>query len=208
MRTQERRALSVATAVLLLVAMTSCADDGGDDPTASGSSTPSSPAPTTSSPTPQSESERASDAASARVEKYYATVDKLGQDPKAGLDQLSTVATSLQLSAQRNALKSQRKTRQRQTGNTKVVQVQVQSVNLDNSDPKAGKVPSVQVDVCWDVSDVDVVDGDGKSVVSSNRPETGWTRLTIANYDYETNPANGWRVATGHDIERTPCHAS
>ena len=208
MRTHERRAVSVATAALLLVAMTSCANDGGNDPAASRSSTPSSSDPTTSSPTPQSESEKASDAVSARVKKYYATVDRLGQDPKAGLDQLSTVATSLQLSAQRNVLRSQRENSERQTGSTKVVEVKVQSVNLENSDPKAGKVPTVQVDVCWDVSDVDVVDGDGKSVVSSNRPETGWTRLTIANYDYDDNPANGWRVATGQDIERTPCNAS
>ena len=52
----------------------------------------------------------------------------------------------------------------------------MQSVNLDNSDPKAGKVPTVQIDVCYDVSDVDVLDANGKSVVSPDRPDTGWIR--------------------------------
>jgi len=208
MRTQERRAIVVATAALLLVATPSCASGGDNDPAASRSSAPSSPTPTQASTTLQSESQRAEAAASSLVEKYYATVDKLSQDPEARLDQLSSVATGLQLSAQRKALQSHRKNRQRQTGATKVILVKVQSVNLDNSDPKSGKVPTVAVDVCWDVSNVDVVDSDGKSVVSPGRPDSGWTQLSVTNYDYSNDPARGWRVATGQDIERASCEAS
>ena len=140
--------------------------------------------------------------------KYYATVDRLGQQPNASLDQLSTVATGAQLSAQQNLLKSQRKTNEKQVGDTKVVKLDVQSVNLDNSDPSAGKVPTVQIDVCWDVSQVDVVDATGKSVVSKSRPNAGWTRLTVANYHYAGDPAAGWRVATGQDLKKDPCVAS
>lgn len=205
--THNRGAIALATAALALAAVVSC-DDSANDPEASPSPTASTRAPTTSSPTPLSESEKASAAASALVEKYYATVDKLNKDSNAGLGQLLGVATSLQLSAQRTVIKTQRESGQRQTGDTKVAQVKVRSVNLDNSGPRSGKVPTVEVDVCWDVSNVDVVDSDGKSVVAPSRPDTGWTRLTVANYDFETDPANGWRVATGQDVERTPCDVS
>ena len=97
---------------------------------------------------------------------------------------------------------------QRQTGTTAISELKVQSVNLDNSDPDAGKVPTVVIDVCWDVSKVDVLDKSGKSIVSPTRPDTGWTRYTVANYDYAADPTGGWRVATGQDLKKTPCAAS
>ncbi|MFL6108053.1 MAG: hypothetical protein ACJ72L_13915 [Marmoricola sp.] len=207
--TYARGATRVATAALLLVAVTACADDGsGPQATPTPTSSSSSPAPVTTSPTPQSDSDIASEAASALVTKYYATVDRLGQRPSESLDALSTVATGVQLTAQQTALKSQRRADQKQVGDTKIARLDVQSVNLDNTDPDAGKVPTVQIDVCWDVSGVDVVDATGKSIVSSSRPETGWTRLTVANYHYAANPTKGWRVATGQDLKKDPCDGS
>lgn len=205
--TNARRFSLLTTATAVAIAMGGCASDG-NDPAAIPTPTSSSPAPTTTSPTPQSDSEIASEAASALVAKYYATVDRLGQQPSESLDALSTVATGVQLSAQQTALKSQRKANQKQVGNTKIAKLDVQSVNLDNSDPDAGKVPTVQIDVCWDVSRVDVIDATGKSIVSSSRPDTGWTRLTVANYHYAANPTEGWRVATGQDLKKDPCDAS
>jgi hypothetical protein len=139
---------------------------------------------------------------------YFATVDRLGQNPTAGLDPLDQVATSTQLSAERRLLKSQHGRGERQVGATRVAQLKVQSVNLDNSDPSAGKVPTVVIDVCWDVSKVDVLDKSGQSIVSPDRPDTGWTRYTVANYDYAADPTGGWRVATGQDLKQTPCAAS
>ena len=58
------------------------------------------------------------------------------------------------------------------------------------------------------VSDVDVVDKNGKSVVSPDRPDTGWIQYLVSNYQWDTDPSGGWRVASGKDIERTPCDAS
>lgn len=207
--TNARRFSLLAAATAVAIAMGACASDGNDPgATRTPTSSSSSPAPTTTSPTPRSDSEIASEAASALVAKYYATVDRLGQQPGKPLDALSTVATGVQLSAQQTALKSQRKANQKQVGDTKIAELGVQSVNLDNSDPDAGKVPTVQIDVCWDVSGVDVVDATGKSIVSSSRPDTGWTRLTVANYHYAANPTEGWRVATGQDLKKDPCDAS
>lgn len=205
--TMTRGASALATAALLLVALTSCTDDA-NDPVVSPGPTTTSQTSTTATTTPPSETEKASAGASALVKRYYAIVDELGQNVGASLNGLNSVATGVQLSAEQTLLKSQRKDRQRQTGDTLVVKLEVQSVNLDNSDPAAGKVPTVQIDVCWDVSKVDVLDANGKSIVSPNRPDTGWTRLTIANYHYRTDPSGGWRVATGQDLTRDPCAAS
>lgn len=205
--TYARGARTLATAVLLLVAVTSCADDG-NDPSASKSPAPSLPAPNITTSMPPSESQIASGAASSLVRKYYATVDKLSQHDAVALDELSAVATSIQLSAQRALLRSQRARGERQTGDTRIAQLMVQSVDLDNSDPDSGKVPTILIDVCWDVTEVDVVDAKGKSVVSPGRPASGWTRLRVANYHYTAHPTGGWRVATGQDLKQKPCAVS
>jgi len=202
--TNSRGALSLATAVLLLVAVTSCADDA--DPTDPRSNPPAS-SPSSSSPTPTSPSESATNAATATVNDYYAVRNQLRRDPTQPLSLLKSVAISTELTTQQTLFKRERKQGLHQTGETKVVELQVQSVNLDNSDPQAGNVPTVQIDVCFDVSGVDVLDADGKSVVSPERPDTGWIRYSVANYQWDSDPDGSWRVASSQDIERTPCDA-
>lgn len=206
--TTSRGARAIAAAALLLVAMTSCANDG-QDPAANASPTPSSSTPTpTATATPPSDTELASEAASATLRKYYDVRNQLRQNPRRPLSLLDQVAISTELAAQRNLFKKERKQGVRQVGATKVAELEVQSVNLDNSDPKAGKVPTVQIDLCFDVSDVDVVNADGKSVISPDRPDTGWIQFLVSNYQWDANPNAGWRVASSKDIERTPCEAS
>jgi hypothetical protein len=139
---------------------------------------------------------------------YYAVLDELRSDPSSDLKKLETVAIGAQLNAVQTLVGRQQDQGQRQTGTTAISELKVQSVNLDNSDPDAGKVPTVVIDVCWDVSKVDVLDKSGESIVSPNRPDTGWTRYTVANYDYAANPIGGWRVATGQDLKQQPCAAS
>ena len=206
--TTSRGARAIAAAALLLVAMTSCANDG-QDPAANASPTPSSSTPTpTATATPPSDTELASEAASATLRKYYDVRNQLRQNPRRPLSLLDQVAISTELAAQKNLFKKERKQGLHQVGATKVAELEVQSVNLDNSDPKAGKVPTVQIDLCFDVSEVDVVDADGKSVISPDRPDTGWIQFLVSNYEWETDPDAGWRVASSKDIERTPCEAS
>lgn len=202
--TNSRRGLSLATAVLLLVAGTSCADNGSAsrDPDRTPPSTSSSPTASATSPT-----EAATAAATAMISKYYSTRNDLRRDPKQPLSRLKDIAISTELSSQETLFRRERKQGLHQTGETKVVKVQVGSVNLDNSDPQAGNVPTVQVDVCFDVSGVDVLDADGKSVVSPERPETGWIRYSVANYQWDSDPDGAWRVASSQDIKRTPCAA-
>lgn len=208
--TSARGATGVATATLLLAVMTSCASDGGD-PAASGSPTPSSPAPTTATTattTPPSDTEIASEAASALLREYFATVDQLRQQPTRPISELGAVAISTQLAAQKKLIQSQRGDGLRQRGSTTIAKLTVQSVNLDNTDPKAGKVPTVQIDVCYDVSGVDILDSDGQSVVGPDRPGTGWVRYSVSNYKWKADPRGGWRVASGTDLKQAACAAS
>lgn len=205
--THLRGVIARATAVLLLVAVTSCANDGSD-PAASGSPSPSSPAPTTATSTPPSETEMASAAASAALRQYYDVRNQLRQDPNQPLSLVESVAISTELAAQQNLFKRERSQGLHQVGTTEVAKLEVQSVNLDNSDPKVGKVPTIQIDLCFDVSKVDVVDANGKSVISPDRPDTGWIRFLVSNYQWDSNPEGGWRVASSQDVERKPCEAS
>jgi hypothetical protein len=200
------RRISVLATALLLAAMAGCA--GGNDPAATPSQTPSSPAPTTATSTPPTDSEKASAAASAVLRKYNEVGNQLREDPSRPLSLLNSVAISTELASLRNLIRNERERGLHQVGDTKIAVLTVESVNLDNSDPKAGKVPTVQVDVCFDVSHVDVVDKDGKSVVSADRPDTAWVQFLVANYRWDKDPDGGWRVASGHDLKRKPCDAS
>jgi len=196
-----RGVTGVATAALVVVALGACSNDG-NDPAASPSasqSTSSSPAPTT--PTPPSEGEIASEAASDVVRAYFATVDQVRQDAKRPEIDLDAVASSTQLTAQKRLLKNQRESGRRQVGDTKVIEVSVESVSLD--DPA-----TAYIDVCWDVTEVDILDADGKSVVTDGRKDVGWTRFVVTNPAWETAPTDGWRVSSGSDLEKEPCAAS
>ncbi|EGD43984.1 mucin-5AC [Nocardioidaceae bacterium Broad-1] len=200
-----RRTIGSATTALLFAVAAGCAQSPGTDP----STNPPSTKKTSTDGTPkETDSEVASASAKQTIHDYFATVDKLGQDDDQPVGDLGDVATSRQLSVLRTTITQQRKAGQRQTGSTKVAELKVQSVNMDNSDPAAGKVPTVIVDVCWDVSDVDVVDKSGKSIVSPNRPDAAWTRYTVANYHWSDHPTDGWRVASGQDLKQSPCKAS
>lgn len=198
-----------ATSAVVLAAVTGCAGSGSEadpgHPTQVGLSALSSTSPTAS---PNSESEVASAAAEQVVRRYFAVLDGLRQDPSEPVQRLSAVATSTQLAAQRRLLTSERGKHLHQVGATRVADLTVQSVNLDNSNPSAGQVPTVTVDVCWDVSDVDIVDESGKSTVPPHRANTGATRYTVANYHWSKNPSDGWRLATGRDLEQASCPAS
>lgn len=199
------RGTALAAAALLLAVGTGCTTDGDDEPPSTKPSTSASATPTTSAA--PSDSELASQAATELVREYYAVRDRLRQKPTTPLAELKTVATSSELTAQRTLFDGERERGLRQTGDTRIGELTVQTVNLDNRDPDAGKVPLVQVDVCWDVSNVDILDANGASIVNPDRPDTGWIRYTVANYDWATDPDGGWRVATSQDLEKTPCAA-
>lgn len=207
--TNTRSTLALAVAALLVCALASCSEDPASTTTPTKS--PSSPTSSSSTLTsaPPTDSEVAQQAAAEVVRDYFETVDLLRQDPTRPLTELKKVAISGQLASEEILTRNQRKVGNRQTGDSQVVQVEVQSVNLDNSDPVGGRIPIVQLDVCWDVSQVDILDRQGRSIITADRPDRGWTRYTVANHSWKTTrPAVGWRISTGRDLEKTPCSAA
>lgn len=200
---------SCATGALVLAAVSACAYGNSEpaDPTTSSQSATATPSAPETSARPTSPSVAAASEARRTVRKYFSTIDELAQDPSANLKALGAVMTSTELTAEKTFLRDQHRRGERQVGDTQLADVTVQSVNLNNSDPAAGKVPTVVVDVCWDVSKVDVLSRDGTSIVDPNRQDTGRTRYTVANYQFAADPSGGWRVAGGQDLEQTPCAA-
>lgn len=204
--TKTRRVSALAAAALVLSALAGCSEEPASTTTPTESPSSSTPSPSTATTEPLSDSEVAEQAASQVVSDYIAAVDRLRKDRKQPLDQLKAVAIGGELEAQTLFTRNQREAGNRQTGDTQVIDVTVQSVNLYNS--QKGQAPAVQLDVCWDVSAGDVVDRDGNSIVSPNRPERGWTRYTVTNHRWKTHPDDGWRVASSQDLEKAPCSAA
>ena len=202
-----RTAQTVLIATLLLALTAGCtASTGTSSPPPTGSTmTPLPSVSASPSPTPTDPKALARAHAQDLVLKYYALTDEVGVDPDVPLSRLERVATSVELSTRQEIVKQWRSDGWRKTGQTRITDLVVQSVSLDNSDPKAGLVPTVQVDVCYDVSEVDLVDESDASKVNSDRADRAWERLQVANYDYEDDPVGGWRVAALETLEKAPC---
>lgn len=193
-----------ATGAMVLAAASGCGGSSADPPPTTPVTTPASSVPPTSA-TPTDPSMAAVADATKLMRRYLAVLDTVRSSRHGNVAKLKSVATSSELAGLENLVRRQQDEGQRQIGATVLSKLAVQSVNLANSDPAEGKVPVVVIDVCWNVSSVDLVDQNGKSVVPPSRPDTGWTRYTVANYRYARNPHNGWRVATGQDLKQAPC---
>lgn len=203
--TNARRSLALAVAALAVSALTGCSEDPASTSPPTEATSSSTPSPSTTPTEPPSDSELAEAWADQVVRDYIATVDRLRKDRKQPLGQLKDVAIGGELDAQTLFTHNQRKAGNRQTGDTQVIDVVVQSINLN---AQKGQAPTVQLDVCWDVSAGDVLDRDGNSIVSPDRPGRGWTRYSVANHQWKTHPDDGWRVASSQDLEKAPCSAA
>jgi|GEM_PF-753277 len=181
---------AAALAVAAAIALTSCQSD----PEASPTPTPS-PTATTTSPSPspteasKSPEDVAADAAVKVTRDFYAMADGSLQNPSTfNPDDFKKVAISSALTDLQNSLNFTLSNGQHQIGSTEVTEITRTSVDLNPSD----EIPIVELRVCWDVSDLNVVDKDGKSVVPADRAPLGVERVGVANYDYPDGP---WQVA-------------
>lgn len=207
-----RALTTTATAALLLVVVSGCADaDPVADPTRSIGPSPStsqtptlgSPGtsdPTSSSPAPD-DNDVATRAASTTVRQYFAAVDKVRQNANQPVSTLGSLATGTELAAQKAFLRKQRGASRSQTGDLLIRELSVESVNLTTP-------ATVEIHVCWDVRGVDVLDSRGKSVVTAARTPVGWTSLTVTNPRFDRAPVDGWRVSGSFDLKAPPCAAS
>lgn len=196
-RRPQRHAVAVAGAALL-AALAGCSSDSEAAPpvvqTISPSATPSStPSPTPTKTAPATAQEQAAIAAQQAVRKYYSVMDALGTDPAADMEPLKSVTVSTGLAEANNEVWSDRSQQFRQIGTTRVVGLTVRSVDLTLKATKQPPViPVVEVEACYDVSAVNVVDAAGRSVITAERLDQGLQEFRVVNYDYP-DPA-GWKV--------------
>lgn len=199
-----------ATGALVLAALSGCTGTSADPSTSRSSSAfPSSSAPSVapSTPTPKSPREEAAADAASVLRRYFKVLDAVRQNRSTHISRLGSVMTSLELATERRVVLDERQQHRHQVGPTLVADLNVRSVHMARGSTSKA-IPTVRIDVCWDVSRADLVDDHGQSVVSSARPDRGWTRYSVANFHWSTNPSDGWRVASGRDLKKAPCAAS
>lgn len=196
----------VLVGVLLLLSA-GCTATSPPPPAPSATTSPSVSPSAEPTPSPETDEERAAAQAEALVRDFYHVNDEVRSDHDVALSRLETVATSTTLSGYKRLYEQERRDDEHQTGSTAIAELETQTVSLDNSDPDAGRVPTVVVDVCIDIRDIDILDSEGESVADPDRPDTGWERHHVANYTWDKNPGNGWRVASSETLEKKPCAA-
>lgn len=170
------------------------------DPAPTTSTPPASTAPTSSStppshtPTTPTPEEDAVAAAETVTSGYYDAMTSCLADPeRTAATCFDDVATATELNNMRNALASAQQMHTTSSGSVDVISMEVVKVDLSkNVDATPPVVPEVVLRVCADVSDVEIVDKDGNSIVPADRIERGYDQVTVLNYSYP-DPTQ-WRV--------------
>lgn len=183
---------ALATALAACTTSEAKSVDGASTP-ATRSTTPGPSAPSISAT--KSPTQTAQAAAKSMVAKYYKAGDEgLFAPRKTSSDFFKRAAVGSALADQQNSWIAAKGQNLRQTGRTTLKSVELLKTDLTNR-PKASppNVPTVQFLVCYDVSKVNIVDKDGKSVVPASRRPTGFVLVGVSNYNYPSR--DGWRVA-------------
>ena len=156
-------AAAVAVVAALATTATACGDDGKADPTptptTSRTATSTSPTPTTT-PSPTSTKTPDEVGAEQAVVAFAATIDKLESDPNTSLQDLVKVSRGESASVWRQLISNHRMRQYKQTGATRVEDARAQENAKGQWEAEA----------CIDVTKVNLVDKDGKSVVNAGRP--------------------------------------
>jgi hypothetical protein len=182
-------------AATALMAATLCACNSGGDGTAT--ATPSvTPSPTSASPSPTlSPEDVAVAAAEKKIPEYFAVSDQSLQDPENfNLEDFKAVAISsalIDLQNRFNVFTAQEFTQEGSANVESMTNPRVDLLlDLTKSPPD---VPTVQLDVCVDVSKLNLVNAAGESQVSASRKPRQLWRVGVSNYEY---PApDQWRVS-------------
>ena len=171
MTTQGRyRAMALAV-TLGAVALTSACNNpepGTVVVTPSPSST--SVTPTTTATSTATREEKNAKAASAAVVEFWAVVDRLGSNPKSKLEDLATVSRDPANAQWTQNLFNRRIRGEKFIGST--------TVTIESSKPATSAEDVYTVMACLDVSKLNVVDAEGKSVIPA-------TRKPRISYQYE-----------------------
>ena len=179
----------IAITLATVVALTSCT--GGSDPTPTLTSSASS-ASTTSAPASPTSSADPSAGATGAVTRWWATVDKVSQDPAVPISDLLKVSRGAAYQTWAQRAQAQRAKGWHQVGDTVLIsQSATKIADLESH-------PAMSVQVCYDVSKVNMIDAAGKSVVSAERVPRAKATYVVAKYD------DGWFVVND-ETKGAPC---
>ena len=185
----------IATAALATLSLTACSPDSpaaAPSVTSASPTSSASPSSTASTPPPTSSSSNsgAAGAAAAAVTNFWAKLDALASNPTEPLSDLAAVARDQALTQWQRNLTEMRGAEVKQVGSAVVGQPTVTPSDVKDA---------FDVKACVDVSKVNVVDKDGKSVVSPNR-------LPKAAYTYRVELGNDGRFYVATDtMKGEPC---
>lgn len=195
--TRLKQPATLAAAIVLAATLGACTSAGGNGVSTSATTSTASPTTTTTpSATPtQSPEDLAIAAAKEKIPAYFATSDRSLQDTKTfSREEFKKVAITTALDDLGNLFSAFQAQNYKQVGTTVVESMTDPKVNLAMDLKKTPPdVPNVQMQVCIDVSKLNVVDASGKSVVPADRKPRQLWRVGVANYQYPA--ADGWRVA-------------
>ncbi len=164
MTTRSRTHATRAALMLAAVVLTSACNNSEPTPTQLGTTTTASPSPSTSTmstTTPPTAAEKDLQAAEGTIARYWAALDEIAADPNKSLNLVATVARDQAAAQTRNTLGTYQAKGWTLTGQT--------SVTSPTATTKDGK--TFAVSACVDVSNVNIVDKAGKSVVRPGRPD-------------------------------------
>jgi hypothetical protein len=199
-------AAAAAAGVLVIGLAAACNDDNGDGESVIDNDPPSDTTPASTEPTaePKTPNEKAIEAAKQAVRDFYEVDNAAAARPREASDEdFRQVATLDGFNDLHNDNAFYRRKGWKQNGETQIVGMKVRWVKLANK-PKQQPplIPTVRIDVCYDVSDVNVVDKTGHSVVDPSRPDRGLTQLWVHNYQWPS--PDGWKVGATEG-ELKPC---
>jgi len=190
-----RRAVLAAAGAAVLLG--SCTTDG--DPGAA--PTPSNTAPLTA-PHPTAEptmlpAEEAEERAQASVEAYLALFAEVSADPDTDLAELGQVAHGRALDWATHQISTWRQAGHIGVGAQVASEFNVTAVELDPGDSDEVDYPSVELTACVDVSNTDIVDEDGNSVVPADRLD--WVLVDYIVWNIGWPDDQQWRVVGDDD---------
>ena len=189
---------AIAVAALALSACNSTGDPGSNTATAATTSAPATTdvSPTASTPTPTKSTEDEAIAAAEKMSPLYFPVgdSSIAAPDKFDREELKKVAISTALDDMQNLMSAFQNQQFKASGSTEVESITNPRVDLKLDLKKSPPdVPTVQLDVCIDVSKLNVVDKDGKSAIPADRKPRQLWRVGVSNYEYPK--ADAWRVA-------------
>ena len=194
--------VTLALTVSLASGLSSCARSAANQPapppsTPTAAASPVVPSSTASStqPPPSPESKARRDVI-ALVREYYSTEEAVATNRRVPLKRYYDVAAGDYVQILLQNAQARRAKDQRVTGRVKLSQSKIEKLDIS---PRNGRVPTGTVRTCIDVSAVDVVDKQGKSVVGSGRANAYTELLTVKKLTY------GWRVVDGENAETARC---